>query len=157
MARKSTLPSTVQGLRVWLKGSTEGKALLRELTDKAFEERVEEKCRTCENMRPYPKVLVVLRRLGRHPGAEVYTEDGVSVRFLELPDVSSDEASGRLAEELIEVRLPRNWRHMTGLPAKRISSGVFRGVPLTEALRHSERGAALKEIRNVTRTLTKER
>ncbi len=145
MTQKDTLPSTSQGLRAWLKGSVEGKTLLSELTEEAFEERLEEKCRSCQSIRPYPKVLVVLRRLGRFAGAEVYTEEGTTVRFLELPDVS--EQNGAALEELIEVSLPRNWRHMVGLPSKRIHSEVFRGVALQEAFRHTERGVALKEIR----------
>ena len=121
--------------------------MLDELRPKAFEEALEEKCRACQSVRPYPKVLVVLRRLGRFPGAEVYAEEGVSVRFLEMPDVSSDGAIGRWVEELIEVKLPRNWRHLAGIPVKRISSEVFRGMSLDEVLRHTERGVALKEIR----------
>lgn len=144
MAGNAILPSTSQGLRAWFKGTVEGRELLRELTEEAFEGRLEEKCRACQKLRPYPKVLVVLRRLGQFPGAEVYTEEGVTVRFLELPDVSSHLS---LLEELIEVRLPRNWRHMVWLPAKRIHGEVFRGMSLAESLRHTERGVALKEIR----------
>ena len=151
MTRKTTLPSTVLGLRSWLKGSAEGKALLSELTQKAFEEREEAKCRACENMRPYPKVLVVLRRLGQFPGVEVHAEEGVSIRLLELPDVSSDGEIGKRVEELIETRLPRSWRHLSGLPAKRIAREVFRGMSLVEALRHVERGVALKEIQDIGR------
>lgn len=141
MKQKVTLPGTLLGLRSWLKGSEQGRELLGELTEEAFEKVLEDKCRSCENIRPYPKVLVVLRRLGRFPGVEVYTEEGVAVRFLELPDTDLD------LEELIEVRLPRNWRHLVGLPAKRIHSEVFRGMSLVEALRHTERYVALREIR----------
>jgi hypothetical protein len=137
----------VQGLRAWLKGSVQGRELLGELTDKAFKEGMEDKCRACENIRPYPKVLVVLRRLGRFPGAEVYAEEGVSIRFVEMPDVPSDGEIGTLVEELIEVSVPRSWRYMIGLPAKRIVRDVFRGMSLVELLRHHERKLALKEIR----------
>ncbi len=124
--------------------------MLAELAEKDFEERMETKCRSCENIRPYPKVLVVLRRLGQFPGAEVYTEDGVSVRFLEMPDASGDGEIGRLTEELIEVSLPKNWRHLVGLPAKRIFRDVFRGVSLAEWLRYTELREAIREIRKAT-------
>ena len=150
MARTTNLPSTAQGLRSWLKGSTEGRALLRELTEEAIEERLEAKCRACESIRPYPKVLVVLRRLGRFPGVEVYTEEGVSLRFLELPDIPATAKAEILAEEYIELMLSKNWRRLMDLPARRIHRTLFRGISLTEWLRYAELGEAIEEIRTMT-------
>ena len=147
MTRKTTLPSTLPGLRAWLKGSEQGRALLAELTEEAFEKVIEDRCRACQNIRPHPKVLskvlVVQRRLGRFPGVMVYAEEGTSVRLLELPDMRAD------AEDYIELLIPKSWRHLMGLPAKRIHSDVFRGISLTEWLRYAELGEALREIRSV--------
>lgn len=149
MKQKATLPQTALGLRAWLKGTVQGRELLGMLTKEAIEEAQEEKCRACENIRPYPKVLVVLRRLGRFPGAQVYAEEGVTIRFLELPDVSAEGKIGILVEELIELRLPRNWRHLMDLSANRITIQVFRGMTLQESLQHTERAVALREIREI--------
>lgn len=147
MPRKTTIPSTLRGLRAWLKGSKQGRALRRELTEKASEEKTEAKCRACQNIRPYPKCLIVLRRLGTFPGVEVYTEPGTSVRLLELPEVRGDTPEiERLIEDMTGLKLPKNWRHMLNLPVKRIRSEVYRGIPLAEALRYVELGEAISEI-----------
>ena len=139
----ANLPTTVDGLRAWMKGATEGRAMFKELAA----ESLEEKCRACQQIRSGPKVLVVLRRLGNHPGAEVYAEDGVSIRFLELPDVPDDGEFGLLIEQLVEAKLPKSWRCLLQLPAKRIQGEVFRAVTLAEAVRHEETLGLIREMR----------
>jgi hypothetical protein len=143
-ARKSTttLPTNVKGLRAWLRGSAEGRAILREMC----EEFLEEKCRECQQMRPFPKVLVVMRRLGRFPGAQVYVQEGVTVRMVEMPDVPDTEACEPRFEELLEWMLPKSWRSLLGLRARRIQSEVFRGVGLAEYLRQSCRLDVVREL-----------
>ncbi len=148
------LPRTQAAVRAWLNGSTEGRSLLAALTREALEDVMLAKCEACQAMWPHPKtllkrgqfskVLVVLRRLGRFPGAEVYSEDGVVVRMLELPEMSACVEAR--AEELIAIRLPRTWRHMLALPAKRITCDVFRGISLTETLRYLEEQNALRDL-----------
>lgn len=145
MTERIKLPTSLRGLKAWLEGATQGRALLGILTAEALAKHLGERCRKCHNMRPYPKALIVLRRLGEYPGAEVYAEEGVLVRFVELPEMSDERV-----DEFIELRLPRNWRHLMGLPAKRIHSDVFRGMTLQECLRHTERAVALREIRTIS-------
>jgi len=137
------LPTTIKQLRAWLRDTTQGQGILAKATEKFLEAR----CRECQDIRPYPKVLVVMRRLGNHAGAEVYAEEGISLRFMELPDVPDDAEFGRLAEELIELKLPRNWRHMVQLPSKRIQSEVFRGVSVAEAEYYRWLEGAIREVR----------
>jgi len=155
MPREITLPNTLPCLRWRLKETQQGQALLGLLTKEAIEEEQEEKCRACQAIRPFPKVLVVLRRLGNYPGAEVYAEEGVSVRFLELPEMSAEGEIGKLAEEFIEVSVPRSWRHLVGLPAKRIRRDVFRGVSLSETVRYQEDAEAIREIRETLVEVTR--
>ena len=143
--RNSSLPTTAKGLRAWLKGTDEGQAILRD----AAAEFLQEKCRACQNMRPFPRVLIVLRRLGAHPGAEVYAEEGVTVRFMELPDVADDGCLGELVERLIAAKLPKSWLPMTELPAKRIKSEVFRGITAEKALGASRVAAVLKQLQEL--------
>ena len=156
MKQKPTLPSTLLGLRAWLKGSVDGKAMLGELTEKAIQCVVEKRCKACQDVRPrpkqLPKVLVVQQMLGSHPGVTVYAEEGVLVRTRELPACEA----GSLAEEYIELMLPRTWKKLMGLPAKRIRHGTYRGVSLTEWLYYAELGEAIREIWKVRATLTKE-
>ena len=128
----------MKGLRAWLRGSDEGRRLCAELASEAMEKR----CRACQEIAACPKVLVVLRRLGLYPGAEVYAEKGCTVRMMEMPDVSE----GGLLDEWIESRLPRNWRHMTGLPSRRIDSEVFRGQSLQEVANYMGMAEAIREI-----------
>jgi hypothetical protein len=143
MKQRVTLPQSLGGLKAWLKGSDEGKALLRELTEEAIEMRLGKK----------PKVLVVLRKLNGHPGIQVYTEEGVLVQVTELPDVENDtpEIESSL-DELLELRLHRSWKHMLGLPAKRIQEAVFSGTTLADWLWYTELGVAVKAIRETETT-----
>jgi hypothetical protein len=134
MPTNSNLPRTTKGLRAWLRGTTEGRATLNRMAKEFLEGR----CRTCQKIRPYPKVLVVLRRIGDLPGAEVYAEEGVNLRFLELPDIPDDGDFVELTERLIELELPRNWRRLVNLPVKRIHRETFRGVTISEAIRYEE-------------------
>jgi ribosomal protein L36 len=134
MKRTTNLPRTVKGLRAWIKGTTEGRAILREMAS----ELLEEKCRACQMIGRNQRVLVVLRRLGNYPGAEVYAEDGVTVRFVELPDIPDDGEFAGLTEQLIEVELPKNWKQMVSLPARRIQSDVWRGITVERALERHE-------------------
>lgn len=129
--RTSNFPSTPGTLRAWLRDTTDGQAIFAGLA----EDFLERKCRACQNIRPYPKVLVVLRRIGDKPGAEVYAEEGVNLRFLELPDIPDTDAEyAKMTEELIELKLPKNWRPLVQLPERRIHREVFRGVGIGEAL-----------------------
>ena len=128
---ESNLPTTVTGLRAWLSGTDAGRLLFSDLASSFLES----KCRACEKVRPYPKVLVVLRRIGSRPGAEVYAERGVSTRFLEMPDIPDDGDFVAWTEGLMEIELPRSWKHMIALPRRQVSSEVFRGVTLGEAFR----------------------
>ena len=128
--KTSTFPSTPRTLRAWLRDTAEGKAIFAGLA----EDFLERKCRACQNIRPYPKVLVVLRRIGDKPGAEVYAEEGVTTRFLELPDIPDADAEfARMTEELIALKIPKGWRHLIQLPARRIQSEVYRGVSIGKA------------------------
>lgn len=102
-----------QHIRAWLKGTAEGKKLVEELTQRAFEERHEEKCRACLETRLFYRVLVVMRRLGEHPGVEVYSDPGVRVKVVELPNVESDvKEIEPLLRQLLVNRLPKYWRDL---------------------------------------------
>jgi len=149
MARTTTLPGTQQAVRAWLKGTEQGRALLARLTGEAFEEALNAKCRACENIRPYPRVLIVLRRLGNYPGSEAYVDEGVSVRLVELPEISDRAEADGLVEEWIAERVPKSWRHLVRLPARRIHSEVFRGVSLAETLRYGELLDDIKTIKSM--------
>jgi hypothetical protein len=128
--KTSTIPTTLRTLRAWLRDADEGKALFADLA----EDFLERKCRTCQNIRPYPRVLMVLRRIGDKPGVEAYAEEGVNLRFMELPDIPDTDAEfARLTEELIELKLPKNWRPLVQLPERRIHREVFRGVSIGAA------------------------
>ena len=118
---KPWIPRTLARLRVWLAGSEDGQRLVRECSAKFFEE----KCRACEKGIPVPRVLVVVRRLGRYPGVEVYREKGVNVWLEELVDSQDDPAIERLVDDLLVAQLPRNWKHLVDC---RSDSIVFTGL-----------------------------
>ena len=141
--RTSNLPSTLRGLRAWFRASSQGRTLFGRLG----QDFLEEKCQTCQGVHYLPKVLVVLRRLGNHAGAEVYAESGTNIRLLELPDVPDEAGFEELTERLILARLPRNWQGILNLPAKQIQSDVFRGVSVEEALRFQEELQLIRELR----------
>ena len=140
--KATNLPRTTKGLKAWLRGSEEGRRLFAELASEFLEMR----CRDCQERRPFPKVLIVLRRLGLYPGAEVYAEKGVLTRFVEMPDLPDDGTLGPMLEEFIEASLPRNWRHMTGLPSKRIHGDVFRGLSVEEMASFADCADCIREI-----------
>ncbi|WP_455387600.1 hypothetical protein [Petrachloros mirabilis] len=137
----TNLPTTARGLRAWLRDTDEGRRIVTE----SYSEALETKCRLCEIGCPFPKVLVVLRRLGNYAGAEIYAEKGCLIKTLEMPDVPEEWP---MAEEWIEVNLPKHWRHMVALPAKRIESEVFRGLHVFEAACYEEQARWLDELRN---------
>ncbi len=131
-------------MKAWLRDSNDGRALLAGLTART----IEEKCRRCEgNARPFPKALVVLRRLGRYTGAEVFADEGISVRVEELIDTRDDPAIERLALELLWAQLPRGWRGFSECSPR--YSGVFVGLSATDLLRTQERLAWLRAVKGM--------
>lgn len=128
----------IKNLKHWLQETTLGREIMTDL----FEKAVEKRCRECQNRPLKPKTLVVLRRLGRHPGVEVFAEDGVNVKVIELPDFPDDIP----AEELIRSYLPKAWKSLVDIRARNIHSGVFRGISVEEALRFSIELDILREL-----------
>jgi hypothetical protein len=121
-------------LRAWLKGSTEGRGILNEVVDALLEE----KCRECQlALCRNQRVLVVLRRLGFRHGAEVYAENGVTVRMIELPDIPDDAEFVEGIEELVKLELPKTWQGIMDVPSRQVKSDVFRGITVEQALEFS--------------------
>jgi len=118
---KPTFPRSPRQLRAWLRDTDVGRRLFLELAKEALENE----CQQCQLIRGYPKVLIVVRRLGSLPGVEVYREKGVTIRLEELVDTRDDKDIEILAEELLEAQLPRQWKHM---PHCRSESKCFHGV-----------------------------
>lgn len=139
MPESQIFPTTLAALRAWLTDSDVGRELLRETT-KDF---LENKCRECERLRPYPKVLAVVRRLGCKPGIEVFYEEGVTVRCEELLDSQDDKAMEILCEDLLRA-LPRSWKH---LPDCRSDSQVFTGLTVDRQIESVETLRILDELR----------
>lgn len=125
------IPRKLGRLRAWLRDTEAGRELVRDATE-GF---LESECRTCQKRRPYPKVLVVVRRLGRHPGVEVFHEKGVTVRLEELVDSEDDKAMEILVEELLVHQLPRSWKTLVTC---RSDSQVFTGLTAERKLRMVE-------------------
>jgi hypothetical protein len=48
---------------------------------------------------------------------------------------------------LLELKLPRSWKHLMSLPAKRIQEAAFSETSLDECLYYTEIGVVLKVIR----------
>lgn len=118
---KPTFPRTAIQLRPWLRDTVIGRQLFQELV----KEFLEEKCGECQFIYAHPKVLVVVRRLGPLPGVEVFWEKGVTVRIEELVDTHDDRVIEVLAEDVIELQLPKRWRHMLHVPSYRSESQCF--------------------------------
>ena len=132
MSDKPMFPRTARQLRAWLRDTTIGRQLFRELA----KDVLEEECRKCQRIRPYPKVLVVVRRLGTLPCVEVFREKGVTVRLEELVDTHEDaiiEILGtELTEKLLVAQLPKPWRH---LPYCKSESRCFHGITAERRLK----------------------
>ena len=128
---KPTLPRTMAQLRGWLRDTEAGQKIIRELTSGSLEDE----CRKCQRVRPYPKVLAVVRRLGFKPGVEVFHERGVAVKCIELVDSEGDPATEILVEELLEHQLPRSWKPLVG---RRSVSEVFTGLTVERKLEMAE-------------------
>ena len=126
-----SFPRTPGQLLVWLRDTDRGRALIRE----AASGFLEEACRKCQRVRPYPKVLVVVRRLGFRPGAEVFYEKGVTVKCVELVDSEGDPATEILVEKLLIQQLPKPWKPLV---ACRSDSQVFTGLTAERKLRFFE-------------------
>ena len=138
------MPRTMGALKAWLRDTDDGRALIDGLTAGAFEER----CRRCQgNARPLPKALVVLRRLGRHTGADVFADKGIAVRIEELIDTRDDPVIEALADELLWTQVPQSWRHLLWRTPR--ESGVFRGLSATDLLRTQERLAWLRAVKGM--------
>jgi len=90
---------------------------------------------------------VVARRLGMHPGVEVFRESGVTVRMEELIDIPDDGSMGVLAERLLVAQLPRNWRHVPDCRLRYRDSVTFRGITTEGAIEAIETLRELKEWR----------
>ena len=142
-SRRPTFPTTIRQLKAWLRDTTVGRALMVLLTSEALEN----KCRACENpqLATKPRVLVVVRRLGLHPGVEVYYENGVNVRLEELVDTKDDAAVEALADELLAVQLPRYWQHLQ--TSCRSQSMVFTGLTAERRTRSLEELRILRELK----------
>lgn len=117
-------------LLAWLRDTDVGRQLVRE----AASGFLEEECRKCQRLRPYPKVLAVVRRLGLKPGVEVFHERGVTVKCielvdsqddLELVDSQDDPAIEILVEQLLVHQLSRSWKPLVEC---RSDSQVFTGL-----------------------------
>jgi hypothetical protein len=121
---------TPNALKAWFRDTEEGRMIIQPL----LKGSVEAHCRVCQTMPVKPRVLAVLRRLGRFPGVEIYSERGANVKIVELPDFPDDLAM----EELLESYLPRPWKHMAYVPMRDVQSGVFRGISIENALEFEE-------------------
>jgi hypothetical protein len=122
-----TFPKNLAALRAWLRDTEAGRELLRE----AAKDVLENECRKCQRLRPYPKVLAVVRRLGFKPGVEIFHEKGVTVRCEELVDSKGESALEILCEDLLVAQLPKAWKH---LPDCRSDSRVFRGLTVDQEI-----------------------
>ena len=137
-----TFPRTAGQLRRWLRDTVPGRTLVKELA-KDF---LEKECRRCERRRPYPRVLVVIRRLGYKPGAEVFYEKGITVRLEELVDSQGDASIELLVEKLLLAQLPRSWKH---LPNCRSESMVFSGLTATRRIESLEILKLIRELKEI--------
>ncbi len=131
-----------KSVTAWLKKTPDGRKLLQGIVAWALRRRLAQERR----------VLIVLRRLGKYPGAEVYCEPGASVKVIELPDLPDDDPIIEpLIEGLIREKLPQSWRGMVELPARRKSSEVFRAYPPERFLWARNRTAAIKAMSSKSR------
>ena len=117
-------PETAGRLRDWLLTTEWGRKIVQEAAKKFLEKE----CRKCEQRRPYPKVLVVARRLGLYPGFEVFQEPGVNVRMEEMIDTFGSADLELRAEELLIAKLPRPWKRLMDCNARYRDGEVFRGL-----------------------------
>ncbi len=115
-------------VRAWLRDTDTGRKILREAA-KGF---LGDTCRNCQRLRPYPRVLVVLKRFGGigYVGAEVFHEPGTTVRIEEMIGIDALPCRDRtrldaLLEDLLYAQLPRSWKHLTRC---RSVEGVYRGI-----------------------------
>ena len=151
MTYKSAFPRTIRQLRSWLKHTEDGQRFLDRLTKEALEKR----CRQWQREhQPRPKVLIVLRRLGRYPGVEVYAEREVSILFHELVETENNPKLEILADEMLALQVPRSWRHL--LPDYRfhdvslyqpVRGEVFRGLTIEYTLEALEELRTLRDLK----------
>lgn len=138
--QKTEFPRTPLQLRAWLRDTETGRYLARQ----AARNILEEACRKCQKIRPYPRVLVVVRRLGPKPGVEVYSEKGVTIMTHELVDTHDDPASEVLAEELLALQVPKSWRFLLGMKPE---SRVFTGLEAEATIRAIQTMRTIRELR----------
>ena len=137
----ATIPRYPGPLRRWLRDTVAGQTIVQEVAKDVLEKA----CRNCERLRPYPRVLVVVRRLGRHPGVEVYREKGITVRLEELVDSQDDAGLERLVENLLRAQLPRSWKHLVDC---RSESMVFTELTATRRIESLETLKLLRELKD---------
>ena len=122
--RKPTFPRNQAALRVWLKDTEDGRAIVRE----AAKESLENACRGCERLRPYPRVLVVVRWAGLWSfDLTVFREEGVTVRVQETVDAPDCGIMDELAEDILWMQLPRSWQPLSECDARTQENYLFRG------------------------------
>jgi hypothetical protein len=145
MTRRSTsFPRTKDQLRAWLKQTNDGKAILGALAEEALESR----CRECQFALEHPtrpKVLVVVRRLERVFGVQVFQEKGVNLRVEEMLDTMDDPTLETLCEEELVSRLPVSWK---GLVLGTVGAKVgYSGVTAERRLRSLRELEWLRELK----------
>jgi len=139
------IPRTPDSLYVWLKGSTAGREIVRKL----ITEDLEELCRRCQKeFKPNPRVLVVVRSLGRYPGAEVFHDRGVNLRVEELVATEDDTEGDLFAERLLLAQLPKGWsRWVGGLWARQSTSIAYTGQTVSQRIECLEVKRTLRELK----------
>ncbi len=147
MGKRTTIPRSAGQLRAWLRDTETGHEILKEAS-RGF---LEDECRKCQKLRPYPKVLVVVRRLGTRPGVEVFYEKGVSVRLEELVDSKDDKELEILVETLLVDQLPKSWKTLPDSPGYRRDSMVFTGLSAITQFVHSEDLKLIRELQEFKR------
>lgn len=94
MEKPETIP--VKSIRAWLKGTNEGRAILREEVEKRLPEAMGEYCERCKGNRP--GVLIVKRG----DEVDVYCHPRINAHIARL----LDDADTELAEEYLSRNLP---------------------------------------------------
>ncbi len=138
-SNKPTFPRSLAALRKWLQDTDEG----REVLTDAAKDFLESECRKCERRRPYPKVLVVGHIDDGKPCVEVYWEEGITVKTVELVNTEFGDVS--LAEELLRAQLPASWKHMLDT-GRRSEMMTLKGLTVTSRINCLVKLGIIREI-----------